>query len=288
MPPTLSIGLPCFNAGPFLSQAVQSILVQTFRDWELIVLDDGSRDGSLSTLTKFADPRIRIYSDGLHRGLGARLNEIVKLSRGKYVARMDADDLSHPRRFEMQVQFLEEHPEVDGVGCGLISFDRDHRAIGKRIFPCDMDGIVADPLRGILIAHATFCARKAWVERHSYNESNLGCEDWELWQSSYRNSRFANLAEPLYFYREFDSFSLSKYLRSKLTATRLLWSQRREHGFRKTGHRCATNLAAATAYLFAGGMGVTEKLIARRSQPIDQDERREFTTALEFIRKRRM
>ena len=284
MPPTLSIGLPCFNPGRFLLEAVQSILTQSFEDWELIVVDDGSDDGSIGFLKALADERIRIFSDGLHRGLAARLNEIVAISRGKYVARMDADDLCHPQRFEMQIQFLKEHPDIDGVGCALISFDRAYCAVGVRTFPADMASIVRDPLTGIRIAHATFCARREWFESHPYNERNIGCEDWELWQSSYRNSHFSNLGRPLYFYREFDSFSLSKYLKSKLAMTRLQWGSRRQFGFRRTVLTCAINLAASAVYLLAGAFGFTNRMIASRSQAMGEDTRQEFMRALEQIR----
>src|SRR5438067_2030114 len=116
MPAELSIGLPSFNAGRFLREAVQSIVAQTFADWELIVVDDGSNDGSFSTLANIGDSRVHIYSDGRHCGLAARLNQIVDLARGRYIGRMDADDLSHPRRFEMQMDFLRRHHKIDGVG----------------------------------------------------------------------------------------------------------------------------------------------------------------------------
>src|SRR5437868_3260033 len=191
--PKLSIGLPCLNPGRFLIEAVQSILAQSFQDWELLIVDDGANDDSFSALGTINDSRVRLFSDGMHRGLAARLNEIVRLSRGEYIGRMDADDLSHPQRFELQVNFLDEHPEIDGVGCALLSFDKQYRVVGQRIFPEDMPSIVASPMAGILIAHATFCARREWFQEHPYNESNVGCEDWELWQSSYRASCFSNL-----------------------------------------------------------------------------------------------
>ena len=266
-------------------EAVQSILTQSFEDWELIVVDDGSQDGSVSSIKALTDGRIRIFSDGLHRGLAARLNEIVAVSRGEYIARMDADDLSHPLRFEMQLQFLKENPDIDGVGCALISFDHAYRAVGSRTFPADMASIAKDPLTGIRIAHATFCARREWFEAHPYNERNIGCEDWELWQSSYRNSHFANLAQPLYFYREFDSFSLPKYLQSKLAMTRLQWDSRCQFGFRRTALTCATNLAASAVYLLAGAFGFTNSMIARRSQTMGKDTQQEFMRVLEQIRR---
>lgn len=284
MPPELSIGLPSFNAGRFLREAVESILAQTFTDWELIVLDDGSTDGSFSTLAGVNDSRIRIYSDGQHRGLAARLNQIVGLARGRYIGRMDADDLSHPRRFETQVEFLRRHQEIDGVGAALLSFDATYRVIGQRTFPADMASIAAHPLQGIRIAHATFCGRKPWFEKHPYNEKNLGPEDWELWQSSYRNSQFANLPEPLYFYREFDSFRIRKYLRGQMGATRMQWAMRKEFGTFNAALACARNVAAITAYSAAAVFGLTDRLIAKRSEPTGSDVQSEFDDALKRMR----
>jgi hypothetical protein len=284
MPPELSIGLPSFNAGRFLREAVQSILAQTFTDWELIVIDDGSTDGSFSTLAGVNDPRIRVYSDGRHRGLAARLNQVAGLARGTFIGRMDADDLSHPRRFEVQVEFLRRHQEIDGVGAALLSFDTRYRVIGRRTFPPEMAAIAADPLRGIRIAHATFCGRKQWFDRHPYTEKNSGPEDWELWQGSYRSSRFANLPEPLYFYREFDSFRLRKYLRGQAGLSRMQWALQKEFGVVNTALACVRNRAAMAAYSAASVFGVTERLIAKRSERTSVEVQKEFDDALRTIR----
>ncbi len=284
MAPTLSIGLPCFNAGRFLLEAVQSILAQTHQDWELIAVDDGSSDGSFQQLKCIKDPRIRTYSDGVHRGLATRLNEIVGKARGNFIGRMDADDLSHPRRFEMQIKFLREHPEIDGVGCALVSFSRDYRAVGCRSFPTEMQSIVGDPLSGIRLAHATFCAHREWFEKHTYNENNSGCEDWELWQHSHGTSQFSNLSAPLYFYREFDSFSLPKYVNSKARITSLQWALRSQFGIRNTAKACARNALAAAVYSTATICGLTDRLIARRSNPASEEMQREFQQSLQQIR----
>jgi glycosyltransferase involved in cell wall biosynthesis len=284
MLPELSIGVPSLNAGRFLREAVASIFAQTFTDWELIVVDDGSSDGSFSTLAGINDRRLRIYSDGRHRGLAARLNQITGLASGKYIARMDADDLCHPRRFEMQLEFLRRHAEIDGVGTALLSFDRKYRVRGQRTFPAEMNAIAADPLHGIRIAHATFCGRRRWFEQHPYNEENLCVEDWELWQRSYRNSRFANLPEPLYFYREFDSFRLRKYVRAQAGATRMQWAIRRQFGSVKAALACVRNFTAVAAYSSASAVGLADRLIARRSRHAGSDAQKEFDAALKAIR----
>jgi hypothetical protein len=137
---------------------------------------------------------------------------------------MDADDFMHPARLERQVRRLEERPELEGVGCGLLVMDRDGKPIGRRVLPPEHEAICGNPLQGFRIAHATFVGRAAWFRAHPYNAGNRGCEDWELWASSFRTSRFANLAELLYFYRELDSFTLRKYLRRKQDFAARLWT----------------------------------------------------------------
>ena len=92
--PLLSVGMPIFNAGKHLRLAVLSIIHQTFSSWELLIFDDGSTDNALESLSDLKDPRIRIFSDGLNKGLAVRLNEAIDMARGHYFARMDQDDVS--------------------------------------------------------------------------------------------------------------------------------------------------------------------------------------------------
>src|SRR5262245_14197402 len=114
--PAISVLMPIYNAGRFLPAAVESVLAQTFADFELIAIDDGSRDGSSEVLAQLAarDPRIRVFAQE-NRGIVATLNRALELARAPLVARMDADDLSRPDRFAKQIAFLRQHPEVAAV-----------------------------------------------------------------------------------------------------------------------------------------------------------------------------
>ena len=283
MNPTLTIGLPVYNAAPFLEDALRSIFAQTFPDWELIAVDDGSRDGGAEVLRRLQEPRVRVLVDGEHRGLGARLNQIVSQARGKYIARMDADDLMHPARLASQVAFLEKDPGVDVAGCGLISFDAQERPTCVRRLASSHAEITADPLSGFHLAHASAVGRAGWWKKHPYNERSRGCEDWELWFGSRRDSRFANLPDLLYFYREEQAFSLSGYARDKMELAALLWSQRGEFGL-------AAALAAAAqwgrigVYGLAHALGTEGVLIRRRGEPSSEQERAGFAEALQRIR----
>ena len=110
MSPLVSIGISVYNCQATIGSAFRSILNQTYENWELILIDDGSQDDTLTIIKQFNDDRIRIYSDGRNRGLPGRLNEAVALSQGKYFARMDGDDICYPTRLASQVDFLEKNP----------------------------------------------------------------------------------------------------------------------------------------------------------------------------------
>ncbi|MBZ5647277.1 MAG: glycosyltransferase [Acidobacteriia bacterium] len=284
MKPTVTIGLPVYNAAPFIEDALRSIFAQTLTDWELIAVDDGSSDGGAELLRRLRDPRVRALMDGQHHGLGARLNQIVGLAAGKYVARMDADDLMHPERLERQVDFLENHPAVDVVGCGLISFDAQHRPISVRRLPAEHQAITARPLRGIPLAHATAVGRAQWWKKHPYNERSRRCEDWELWFSSFRESRFANLPEPLYFYREVQAYSFPGYARGKAELAGFLWGQRESFGAPAAAVEAVGQWARIGAYAIAHLAGLDRTLLRRRGQAVREEERAAFESALERVR----
>src|SRR4051794_36827493 len=117
--PLVSIGMPVRNNEKTLGVAVRSIVRQTYPQWELLLINDGSTDGTLEVARGFCDERIRVIDEPESRGLPARLNQAVAAARGEYFARMDGDDLSYPERLERQVAYLQAHPEVDLVGAWM-------------------------------------------------------------------------------------------------------------------------------------------------------------------------
>jgi glycosyltransferase involved in cell wall biosynthesis len=199
----VSIILPAFNAGPYLRLAVQSILAQTYTHWELILMDDGSTDDSIATIAMLSDPRIRIFSDGINKGLVTRLNEGVALATGSYIARMDADDVSFPTRFAKQVAFLNQHPNIDLVGCRAVAFKNQGEIIGLLPFGADHQILCKQPWRGIPLPHPSWMGRSQWFKTHCYRLPEvIRAEDQELLLRSYPNSQFACLEEVLYGYRQ--------------------------------------------------------------------------------------
>jgi len=200
--PVISVGMPVFNCRQTLRDAVVSIMRQSFGDWELLILDDGSTDGTAELARSFGDPRILVFSDGSNRGLAARLNEAVRLSRGEYFARMDGDDIAYPQRLTRQIDYLRAYPEIDLVGGWALVFDSTFDVRGKRMTPESHAAICAAPWAGFPLIHPTFMARKTWFERFPYDANLNKAQDQALLAGSCLSSRFANVQEIVLAYRE--------------------------------------------------------------------------------------
>lgn len=212
---SITVGIPFFNAAATLGDAIRAVFAQTRVDWELILVDDGSTDGSLEIARAVRDPRVRVVSDGVNRGLAARLNEIVREARFELVARMDADDLMVPERFERQVQRLAD-PTVAIVSSGMAMLSAENRVVGYR-GGGGLDGGMRALLRGHGFAHAPLMGRTAWFERMRYDEKSKRVEDAELWCRAFSAGALtekclALIDEPLYLCREEAGVSLRKAL----------------------------------------------------------------------------
>lgn len=213
--PRISVAMPVYNGGDDLRVAVASVLAQSFTDWELILIDDGSTDGVLDTLD-LSDPRIRLVRDGRNFGLAARLNQAIELARGHFFARMDADDVSHPERFARQVAFLDSTPEVDLLGVRSVVIDWSGRVVGDMPFRATHSEICAAPWRGFYLVHPSWMGRTAWFRRHRYADpAPYYCEDQELLLRTYTESCFAALPEALFAYRTSGSLPWAKLRRAR-------------------------------------------------------------------------
>lgn len=202
--PLLSVLMPVFNAERYVAEAIESILAQTLRDFEFIIIDDGSTDRSPAILSEFArrDSRIRLLSQA-NTGHSVAMNEGLRRCRGELIARMDADDISRPERFERQVAFLRQHPEWVLVGCGLLRIDADGDPLCEEILPESHERIEARLLagQGAICHPATMIRRRAMVEAGGYREAFHGAEDHDLWLRLGERGRLANLSEVLFLSR---------------------------------------------------------------------------------------
>ena len=206
LPPPLTVGLPFFNHAKFLDLAIQSIVNQTFADWELLLIDDGSTDNSLDIARQWAasDARIRIISDGQNQGLPARLNQIARLATGQYLARMDADDQMLPNRLMRQATFLTEQPTVDVLGSAARLINNSGQQIGM-VSPTAPQTIGDAARRGCFV-HPTVMGRTAWFRQNPYNETLRFAEDHDLWVRTFPNSSFYSLPDILLSYRQHEGW----------------------------------------------------------------------------------
>ncbi len=212
--PTVSVLLPVYNGERFLSEAIESILAQTYTDFELIIVDDGSKDGSAEIIREHArrDERIRFFQLKENCGQFGALNRGLAEARGEYIARMDSDDISLPRRFEIQVQFLLSCPEIGVVGAGRKQVDENLKSLRDIDFPLHHAQIVINLFFGawsIGGAEAVF-RREVLAAMGGFNSQVL-MGDWELYCRLVARARFANVAERLYWARRH---------KSNITATR--------------------------------------------------------------------
>lgn len=211
--PLVSVLMPVFNGEKYLRDAVESILAQTYRPFELIVVDDGSKDHSLNILKEYqaVDNRIQICCHPNNMGVVAALNTGIEHTRGEYVARMDADDISLPKRLEKQVSFLEAHPEIGLVG----SFGEMIKANGSHLIDISMPASPVLILWSFCfynpILHPSVCMRRSLVfqaggYRNLVNDGEKGFpEDYDLWVRMIRLSGFSNLPEHLVKLRQHDT-----------------------------------------------------------------------------------
>jgi len=201
-PPLVTIAMPVYNAGKYLRLAVLSIVRQSFVNWELLIMDDGSTDNALQSIADINDVRIRILRDGQNKGLAARLNECIDLARGKYFARMDQDDVSYPERLMRQIKSFDENKTLDLVAVRAITIDENNKATG--IFPSALthEEICARPWLGFYFPHPTWMGKMEWFRKYRYTVPGpYFCEDQELLLRSYRDSKFGTIDEVLFAYR---------------------------------------------------------------------------------------
>ncbi len=200
MNPLVTVLLPVYNAEKYLAEAVESILTQTFRDYELLIINDGSTDRSAEIIRSFQDKRVRLVTNETNLKLIATLNKGIELARGKYIVRMDADDISLPERLQKQVDFMETHPEVGVCGTWFAPLGRSGRIVQ---YPENDESIRIMMLYQTPFCHPSVILRKEVIEKNkiSYSSNFIHCEDYELWARLSSHTRFANIPEALLQYR---------------------------------------------------------------------------------------
>lgn len=204
--------MPVYNPGKYLVDAIDSILSQTFSNFEFIIVDDASTDGSWKIIKSFAkkDSRIIAFKNKINLGVSLTSNIAISQARGKYIARMDSDDVSTPDRLQKQVDFLKNHPQIIVVGGQCAIVDENNQVVGFKKFPLTQNQIKdmifwAVPIQqGYMMVNTSLLPKNfTW-----YHPSKFSAEEVDLYFNLFKYGDFANLPDNLYFYRKI-STSLS-------------------------------------------------------------------------------
>lgn len=221
-PPLVSIVVPVFNPHPvYFPQAIASILGQSFRDFELIVVEDPSASSGRALLAAVSDPRLNYIVNGERTSLPRQHNRGLAEARGRFICRFDADDVCEPQRVERELAFLQANPDIDVVGSFLTVIDEHSATIGTRRYPTGHAAIVSAMRRFNPIANSTVMFRREVYERFGgWRDSALPAQDYE-WYSRLAagGARFANLEEPLVRYRLHGGSIKSSQLRGTILTT---------------------------------------------------------------------
>lgn len=198
--PTISVIMPVYNGEKYLSDSIKSILNQTFSDFEFIIINDCSTDSSLKIIKSFADKRIILISNSQQLRITASLNKGLKRAQGKYIARMDSDDISLPNRFITQVKFLERNPDIGVAGTWVKLFGRLN---GTLRYPTDPEIIKANLLFNTSLCHPSVMINTRLLNKNhlKYDESVPNGQDYELWTRASDCFKLANIPQVLLHYR---------------------------------------------------------------------------------------
>jgi glycosyltransferase involved in cell wall biosynthesis len=256
------------NSASTVGAAVRSVLMQTLRDFELIVIDNGSSDQSGAIVAGFNDPRIRVVREESTTFLAQRLNQAVALSRGEFIARMDADDICFPERLSQQVARLRAGPQLDLLGSAAVVFKSGGELVGELPVGREHRDIVARPFVGFPFAHPTWCGRASWFRNNPYDAELGYAEDQDLLLRSFRHSRFAGIDAVLLGYRQ-DQLALKKLIPGRVTFARLAWRNGTATGeILPALAGIANHTAKGMVDVATLGLGLNRRMQLRRLKPV--------------------
>jgi len=207
--PVLSVYMPVLNAAPYLPQAIESVLSQSYQNFEFIIIDDASTDNSWSIIRKYAkkDKRIRTYRNKINLGVSLTSNIAISHSRGQYLARMDADDISTPNRLQKQITYLKNHPKTVLVGGQCTIINTDNQIIGSKSFPTKFSQIKNMLFWAVPVQQGYMMINRKLLPKNFpwYSSSKTSAEETDLYFRLLGHGSFANLKDNLYFYRQVEN-----------------------------------------------------------------------------------
>ena len=272
MEPLITIAIPVFNGEKTLAFTIKSVLAQTYENWELFIVNDGSTDGSMDVANQFSDSRIQIVDDHINKGLIERLNFITSIANGKYIARMDADDIMHPERLKRQVAFMEADPLLDVIDSAIYIINENNEVEGIRNTE-SLPVSKASVLIHCLLTHPAVLGKKEWFVKYPYDPDYLRAEDYELWIRGYDKSKYGRIQEPLLFYRE-GNVNIRNYVNSSISLRKIMlrYGPALISNFGKW-HIILLSYFKQWGYVLFGFFKAQRLLVSFRSAKINQPER---------------
>ena len=199
--PVISVVMPVYNCEEYIYLSIKSILEQSYSNFELIVINDGSTDGTLKILENFSDNRIRIFSQN-NMGISKSLNKGIRISQGKFIARHDADDISENKRLEKQLQYMRLNPNIALLGTWSKIIINNKFSRKNLIHPRTDEDCKIGLLFDNCFSHGSILIKKSTLIKVGfYNENIIGAEDYELWSRIAKKFKVANIPEFLHYYR---------------------------------------------------------------------------------------
>ena len=226
MKPPVTVLMSVYNGMPHLKEAVESILKQTFTDFDFLIFDDASIDGSSLLLAEYAkkDCRIKIVTNKQNYGLGYNLARGLQVAQTTWIARMDADDIAVPNRLEMQLKYINDNPEVDILGGYVTDINENGEIVSERRFPISNQEIHKLVWTCPIFHPTVMLRREAILKVGSYSPKLRKRQDYELWfRCVAANLKFANLTTPLIYYRFSDNTFKRNNWRVQLTHLSIGW-----------------------------------------------------------------
>ncbi len=205
--PLVSVIMPVYNNEDYLAEAINSVLSQSYSNFEFLIVDDGSKDNSKNIIQQFSDKRITLIENKFNIGLPASLNKALKIANGEYIARMDGDDICLKHRLAKQIRYLEKHKEIDICGASISRIDKKGKVF-KRISknPRNNNQIKASTIFSPKLFHPTVIFRSSFIKRNNiqYDEHAIRVEDFKLWSDIIFNydALFANIPTSVLKYRD--------------------------------------------------------------------------------------
>ncbi len=205
--------MPVYNAEEYISLAINSILNQTFKNFEFIIINDGSNDNTDSIIKKIQDSRIQYYHFTSNEGIINRLNWGIQKCNGTFIARMDADDYSLPHRLQTQIEYLIKNKNVDIVGSDMLLFTNNTQKTHRYYFSSKKNDVSIKLIFSTPIAHPTAMIKKSILEKKPYHPNYKYAEDYFLWQELFFSKRIKihNIHKILLYYRIHNNNSTKTY-----------------------------------------------------------------------------